>query len=263
MNRTKNIARILAFLLLIGGVAVLLGFVGHTRTDAAIQRIEIKGFDDLELQFISAERVENLIMDASPDILGTPVIALDTRELEAEITAIPHVKSAKVFKTMNRALVVEIEEYDPFIRVIDRVGRSAWIDRNGVILPVSKHKALRLPVVSGDFLLDSKWLTSRVSVHADTLRDHVLQSVYAYGKVVDADPFWKAQLQYSEVNAHGDFTATPQVGQHTIVFGSVADLPAKLRKLAIFYDKALGSDNWNAYAQINLKFKDQIVCTKK
>ena len=54
----------------------------------------------------------------------------------------------------------------------------------------------------------------------------------------------------------------PQVGNHEIIFGSDR-LEEKLDVLRTFYGKGMNEEAWNKYKSINLKYKDQIVCTKK
>ena len=58
----------------------------------------------------------------------------------------------------------------------------------------------------------------------------------------------------------------PQVGNHEIVFGAAnsnKDVVAKLNKLKIFYQEGLPFEGWNKYNQINLKYKNQVVCKKR
>ena len=53
------------------------------------------------------------------------------------------------------------------------------------------------------------------------------------------------------------------VGNHKIVFGGVENLESKFEKLMFFYKKGLNKTGWNEYSEINLKYKDQVVCTKR
>ena len=55
----------------------------------------------------------------------------------------------------------------------------------------------------------------------------------------------------------------PRVGNHNIILGDASDLENKLEKLMIFYKKGLSKTGWNEYSTINLKYKNQIVCTKR
>ncbi len=54
----------------------------------------------------------------------------------------------------------------------------------------------------------------------------------------------------------------PKLGNHIIKFGRVEEMDAKFHKLMIFYKEVLKNFDAEDYRIINLKFKDQIVCTK-
>jgi cell division protein FtsQ len=55
---------------------------------------------------------------------------------------------------------------------------------------------------------------------------------------------------------------TPTVGNHQIILGKIADYRENLNKLQLFYEKGLAEVGWNRYSVINLKYKNQVVCTK-
>jgi cell division protein FtsQ len=48
------------------------------------------------------------------------------------------------------------------------------------------------------------------------------------------------------------------------VFGEAKDFEEKFEKLKTFYTEGLNkTDGWNKYSTINIKYKNQVVCTKK
>ena len=55
----------------------------------------------------------------------------------------------------------------------------------------------------------------------------------------------------------------PRVGRFRIVLGALDDFEEKLNKLRLFYDQAIPKVGWDKYSVIDLKYKNQIVCTKK
>ena len=54
----------------------------------------------------------------------------------------------------------------------------------------------------------------------------------------------------------------PRVGSHTITFGLIESIKEKFDKLRLFYSKGLSTKGWHYYVDVNLKYKDQVVCTK-
>jgi cell division protein FtsQ len=80
---------------------------------------------------------------------------------------------------------------------------------------------------------------------------------------VDKDAFWKAQIEQIFVTAESEYLLIPKIGDHTIVFGTAENMEEKFEKLLLFYKEGLSRVGWEQYKSINVKFKNQVVCTKK
>jgi cell division protein FtsQ len=70
-------------------------------------------------------------------------------------------------------------------------------------------------------------------------------------------------VQQVIVDSNAEFTIIPTLGNQLIFFGNAEDIEGKFKKLLNFYTEGLNKTGWNKYATINLKFKNQVVCTKK
>jgi cell division protein FtsQ len=55
----------------------------------------------------------------------------------------------------------------------------------------------------------------------------------------------------------------PKVGDHVVELGDANDLDGKFANLVAFYRKGMPRAGWDTYSKISLKFKGQVVCTKK
>jgi cell division protein FtsQ len=97
----------------------------------------------------------------------------------------------------------------------------------------------------------------------DTMHTLVGAELHKIATYVDKDAFWKAQIEQIFVTAESEFVLIPKVGEHTIVFGTGDDIEIKFEKLMLFYKEGLSRVGWDKYSTINLKYKNQIVCTKK
>jgi len=53
------------------------------------------------------------------------------------------------------------------------------------------------------------------------------------------------------------------VGAHIIEFGDINAHEEKFDKLYALYSQGLKREGWNKYIRINLKYKEQVVCTKR
>ena len=75
--------------------------------------------------------------------------------------------------------------------------------------------------------------------------------------------FWNNQIEQIYVHPDNEVELIPRVGNHRIVLGSFVDFEEKLDNLRLFYEKAIPKVGWEKYSIISLKYKDQIVCTKR
>ncbi|MEP7169164.1 MAG: cell division protein FtsQ, partial [Bacteroidota bacterium] len=76
------------------------------------------------------------------------------------------------------------------------------------------------------------------------------------------DAFWNAQVEQIYVTEQSEIELIPRVGNHRIILGDASQLDEKFNKLMIFYKQGLNNTGWNNYNTINLKFTNQVVCTK-
>ena len=75
--------------------------------------------------------------------------------------------------------------------------------------------------------------------------------------------FWNDQVVQIYVNALGEYELIPRVGAHHILLGSMDQWETKLKNLELLYDQGLSRYGWNTYQTINLKYTNQVICTKR
>lgn len=213
---------------------------------------------------------------------------VDVRKIEDFLSDNPFVQKANVFTTINGVLKVEISQRKPLLRVFNQKGESFYLDQFGKIMPLSTSYSARVLVVNGAVSVDyytlyklsknQEWNIDKfINQHLkQKSKSHNLSSsqldsmkmidqyldLYKMATFISNDEFWNAQVSQLYVNQENEFEVIPRVGNHEIIFGEADNIPFKFEKLMVFYKKALPKTGWNEYSTINLKFKNQIVCTK-
>jgi cell division protein FtsQ len=258
MNKAIKALSYFAVLCLFAGVV---GFVESSKSDAVCRGVVIEFKDGDSLRLITAESVKTCMDNTSGDFVGQPMRSIDFDRLERTLRSLPHVEYAAVYTTLEHSVKVEIFQRQPLIRLLDKNGISAIMDKNGYLMPLSAETVLRLPVFSGSFGLTVDQLEKNESV-TDSMASPNLAIAYELGKLIAEDDFCRAQFQQLDMEKNGDVVAIPQVGNHTIILGKNR-FAEKLEMLRIFYREGMKGEAWNRYSSINLKYKDQIVCTKK
>ena len=152
---------------------------------------------------------------------------------------------AEVYKTINGDIKVEIKQRIPILRIFTD-SLSYYIDEYGIIMPLpNKYRPRVLPA--------NGFIKHRSKLIAD---------LYELAKFIHKNEFWKAQIQQIFVKKDGDIILIPRVGAQHIILGSINNLEKKFMKLMALYEYGFKIKDWNQYTDINLKYKNQVVCIK-
>jgi len=244
------------------GTIIALGFVNKQQQMLVVQKPIINIDYETENRFIDEEDVLSQIINQE-DSLPLIMNSINVNELEKKINNNSSIKSAEVYTTIDGKLVVDVQQRRPIVRIFSG-NSSYYIDEFGNLMPTSDKYTSRLLVVNG-FLNEphAKRYKFNYANISDTLKSKtLLDDIYLLSKFIDESSFWKAQIEQVYVNKDLEFELIPKVGNHKIVFGGVQNLKGKFEKLMIFYRKGLSKTGWNEYSTIDLKYKNQVVCTK-
>ena len=96
-----------------------------------------------------------------------------------------------------------------------------------------------------------------------TSNNSYAQALFELANLLSEDDLWAYQIIQIHFSKDKEVILIPRVGNHKIIFGMLKNLEEKFQNLRLFYEQAIRLKGWNSYTDINLKFKNQIVCTKK
>ena len=264
----KKVLYISLWSVLIIGLFVTLGFVDKEQNNLPCKSLDININHDDENFFIEQEEVKQIIHDRGDSIINEPLASIDIKELEYVLNSHPAVAKAEVYVSVNGEVKVDIAQRKPIVRIIDNNNESYYIDDSGKLMPLSEKYTARVLIANGiliePYARRYKYSMEAIIQNPEVKDKTMLDDIYILAKYINADEFWNAQVEQLYVNSDREFELVPRVGDHKIIFGDITDYEEKFKKLMIFYKEGLNSTNsWNSYSAINLKFKNQIVCTKK
>ena len=253
--------------MLIVGLLVTLGFVDRQQNDLPCKSLDININQD-ENFFVDNEEIKQIIHDRGDSIIHQPISTININKLEYVLNSHPSISKAEVFITVDGKLKVDIIQRKPIIRIINNNNESYYIDDAGRLMPLSEKYTSKILVVNGNifepYSIEYRNTISDILKNPEMKNLTMLDDIYILAKYIDSLDFWKAQIQQVYINDEHEFELIPRVGDHKIILGDILDIDKKFKKLMIFYKQGLNYTNkWNTYSVINLKFKNQIVCTKK
>ncbi|MFY7672081.1 cell division protein FtsQ/DivIB [Tenacibaculum sp. MEBiC06402] len=241
MNRKIIIYPIFICLLLI--LSVLYGFTKKRNLDRKVHSVEVK-FEEGKNSFLTHETVNKLLIQSQVTVKNQPKRIIDLHHLEEQVLANPYVDEAKVFITPGGLIKTHISQKEPIARVIS--GEQVYyIDDNGFKIPLSENFSARVPLVMGN----------DVSSHIEDITGLIL--------FISQDDFLKKEVTgITRLNSN-EYVLDVRSGDYKIHFGEYEDVNLKFKKLKAFYNKSLKDKTISKYKIINIKYHNQVVCTKQ
>jgi cell division protein FtsQ len=218
--------------------------------------------DSADYHFVTKRQLLNLVYGNNSRILGKPVKSISALDIEKRINVLRELKVAEVYIAIDGSLHVFVDQRNPVMRVIPDEGGDYFMDEDGFMFRRRNLYTPRLHIVEGNINVTPAMLDS-VSVLDTTIKNTILKDVYHFVNYINSDNFWSAQIDQISVDSRDEIDLIPRVGNHLIHLGTFENYKGKLRNMQAFYDKILPEVGWNKYSNINLEFKDQVVCKKR
>ncbi len=255
-NKIKPVLIFTFWVLCAGGVITLLGAAIQKQQHMSFRSIEVNIDETNGVLFLSKEDVLRMLKD---DQVNTdkqqPVREVNFGKLERVMENNPYVENAELFVDVNGIIQVNIRQRTPILRVINNQGVGYYLDEHASKMPLSSKFTARVPVATGNILAGAENSNNHDSV--------TLQKLYSLAAFINRDTFLTSLIEQVVVNNQREFELIPSLGNHTILLGDIDELNEKFSKLKIFYRDGLNHVGWNNYSQVNLKYRNEVYCTKR
>ena len=236
----------ISYLLVIVTVLFYLSWSSVFRLDLEkCSKVQIHVDTEGDLFFINTEMVEEMIFSKEDSLIGKAYEDINIYLLEEFVNEHPNIKKAELYLTLDGTLSIDVKQREPLVRVFEG-NESYYLDEEMAQFALSDQYSARVLQVYWDEITES-----RIEI-LDLLID-----------LIDSDKFLKAQITAIEFDENNELVVYPRVGGHKIILGEAEDYRNKFEKLKVFYRHGLGKVGWDRYSMINLKYHNQVVCTKR
>jgi len=226
-------------------ISLTLIIVNHRRKSVLCSNIDVVFFDSTKNKLLDKQEIIETMQDAEGILIGKEISKINLANLEDALNNQASVRHAEVYKTINGDIKVEIKQRIPILRIFTD-SLSYYIDEYGIVMPLpNKYRPRVLPA--------NGFIKQRSKMIAD---------LYELAKFIYKNEFWKSQIQQIFVEKDGDIILIPRVGSQHIILGSINNLEKKFMKLMALYEYGFKIKDWNQYTDINLKYKNQVVCVR-
>ncbi|MFO7977906.1 MAG: hypothetical protein R6U64_04540 [Bacteroidales bacterium] len=260
-----QVVNIITGIVLLAGTFFLLGFSMESNSRTPVNDLVVSVDQRDGIQFIDEQQIRAMVkkfMEARKDSLAGNI---QLRELEQLIAGLPHVQRAHAYRTIDGSIHIKTSQKKPLLRVITSHNDSYYIDTNGGMIPLSGRYTARVMVATGHIHNPYSAvvnLKEEVSSKKNQDNEKRLRELFQLVEYINQDTFWNAIIDHIYVTPKGEFELIPKNGNHIVEFGKIDRMEQKFTKLYSFYQHGLSRVGWHHYSRVNLKFNNQIVCSK-
>ena len=192
---------------------------------------------------------------------------LQLNKIEKFVNGMTEVLDCNAYTKLGGDWAINVKIRRPIARIFNNYGESFYLDELGHTISPSYLYTARVVVVTGDIPDKNNGLTvNKIINNKNLITKFSLDEIYRISRYVCNDPFFSLQIGQIHKENNGDFVLVPRVGDQKIIFGSAfsnEEVKVKFRKLANFYKEGIPYEGWSTYDCINLKYENQVVCSKK
>lgn len=264
----KKILITVLWIIALSGLMASLAFVSKKEEKVVAKQLEINVNQTGENDFVDEDDIKHYFEERNDVLLNTELKNININALEKALNTHPAIENADLSVSVNGDLKIDVLQRTPLVRVFTMSGESYYIDTQSKLMPLSDKFTARVLVVNGfiyePFVRRNMFSVKEIAKNKIFSEVSVLDDIYDMAAYITNDSVLNPLIQQMSINNEKEFELYPAIGNHKIIFGEAKDIAEKFEKLKLFYNEGLNkTDNWNKYAVVNLKYKNQVVCTKK
>ncbi len=242
-------------------MTIIPSFMSDKFNNEVCREIKISITDSAEHRFITPGNLLSMIQNENMRLLGAGLSTIDLEKIENILAGVRELECVEVYTTADGILHIDADQRNPVMRVITSFRNNFYIDKYGFVIPHSNTFTPRLIVVSGNIEVPDNCIMGKSILE----QDENLMVIKAFRMVeyINGDEFWSRLIEQIWINEKGEFELVPRIGEHIVKFGTAGNYEWKFRVLRTFYKEKMADAGWNKYDEIDMRFKGQLVCTKK
>lgn len=210
--------------------------------------IYVEVIDSANQKFVTVPELRNELGRLPEIARRTPVKNINTDSLEMQLRIIDKIESVKVTRLTDGSLSIVVEPMRPIARVFDS-DRSYYINKDGKRISAIARYHVDVPVIMGHF---SETDTLFTPVKLIPLLDFIKSSAR-----------WSRLVTMIKVDNPNNIFIIPPVKGMVFNLGSLDNLPYKFSMLERMIDEVIPVAGWERYDTISVKWKGQIVATRR
>ncbi len=245
MKRGHTIAKWTVLVLLIAYTTAMTVWARHEAARHVCTGIEVEVTGESRMNDIVTKGLQEELRRYPGKIKGAPLNSINTQNIEKYLGKLSNFESVNCMLSSGGILKVKVKPLVPVMRVF--VGdNSYYINKDGKHIASSSEFFTDVPVVTGSFS-----------------REFPPTAVLPLIRHIEKDPFLRDLTSMVVARDARNLIIVPRVFGHVVNMGDTSDIAEKSRALSLFYRKVMPYKGWQEYDTISVKFRDQIVATRR
>ncbi|MBP4136684.1 MULTISPECIES: cell division protein FtsQ/DivIB [Flavobacterium] len=229
-------------LLIFGLVLFLYSFAQHRNGDRKLKKSTVVFVGENTI-FVTPETVNKLLIENKRDASSIRKDEVDLNKIEKTLDTQEMIEKSDVFVSIDGVLKAVVKQKTPVARFFDGQ-RSFYIDYKGGRMPLSDNFTARVPLVSG------------------TINEKNNEDLATLFRLIYDDVFLKKNIIAIQIMPNGSLKMFNRNYNYFIDFGRTINVERKFENYKAFFQKAVLDSSLYKYKKIDLRFTEQVVCTK-
>lgn len=229
-------------ILMFGVVIVLFSFTSHRNGERKLKKSTVVFVGENAI-FVKPETVNKLLIENKRDASSIKKEGLDLNKIEKVLNTQEMIEKSDVFVSIDGVLKAVVKQKTPIARIMNG-NESFYIDYEGGKMPLSDNFTARVPLVSGNLNKENN------------------EELAILFRMIYDDAFLKKNIIGIEIMPNGSLKMLNRNFNYEIDFGRTINVERKFNNYKAFFQKAALDSSLYKYSKIDLRFTEQVVCTK-
>ncbi|MDE6523912.1 MAG: hypothetical protein K2L17_13940 [Muribaculaceae bacterium] len=242
----KTTFKIVLCLMLLGYVAFAFAFVKEENAKRLCQGIDLRIVGNTLPDSVLRQGVNSQLAKYGHKLKGENIGKINLKNLEDYLSAFSNFESVECSFNPDSRLRITIAPIKAEVRVFTDKGRSFYINRFGKRIKADAEFYIDVPVL----IAPEKY-------------DDCISSALSVIRYTASDPELGPLIAAYKIDGPSDLIIIPKLQGHVINFGDSTRPEQKRAAILAAYRNVLPAKGWNIYDTISVKFKNQIVASRK
>ncbi len=251
--RVYNIIQKLFFIVLVIGFVILSTAAKIKKEQNVVKGVEVKVDRSKGHFFVDEEYIIKTFEEQLPR-KGERITNKSLTGLKKRIVQNAFLKDAFIYKNRHNDVAIYIEQRTPICRVLDVTGKSYYIDQEMNKFPLSTSYTPKVPLITG-YVPDNGLMEGIV-------QEERMKKIISNIVEIRKDDFWTSMISQYYIGPNGKLEFITRLGNYRVSFDENGNINDQLRRLEIFFYEIAQNKGWNKYKKVDIKFNNQIVCSK-